>query len=99
MCFVTSDSTAFLVHRPGSRWRDRPIEPLPATHWDESLWEEKVPPTPDRLCFSDLSFQVDFTRLWATEGKRAGRSHYSSGKRGLITNPLRLDESTAAASS
>ena len=48
-------------------------------------------------CFSDLSFQADFTRLSSVEGKRTGRSYWNGGRRGLI-NPLGLDECAAAVS-
>ena len=90
MCFATLDSTTFLVHWPGSPRRDRPIEPPP---------EARVSRRGRHLAFwiscgfRNSSFQEDFTRLWTTDGKPAGRSRCNSGRRGLI-NPLGLDEST-----
>ena len=89
-CFATPDSTAFLVHWPGSLWRDRPIEPPPAAGVSR---RGRRLPFWISCCFSNSPFQEDFIRLWTTEGKHAGRSRCNSGRRGLI-NPLGLDEST-----
>ena len=98
VCFATPGSTTFLACWPGS--------PRRQARWASACGSlgMRASGRGRRLllrigsCFSDLSFQADFTRLLSIEGKCTGRSHCNSGRRGLI-NPLGLDECAAAVSS